>query len=61
MNYTERDLWRLLDEAGDMPYGAAKIALLEQVIAHADAMQVTELRFQARITSRRPMSTAASG
>ena len=41
MSYTEEDLWSLLREADDMPYGAAQIALVEQVIAHADAMQLT--------------------
>jgi tetratricopeptide (TPR) repeat protein len=49
VNYTEQDLWRLLDEATDLPYGAAQIALLEQVMAHADAMQVEELRFRVRM------------
>ena len=32
-----------------MPYGAAQIALVEQVIAHADAPHLTELAFAARM------------
>ncbi len=49
MNYTEQDLWKLLGEADDMPYGSAQIALLEQVVAHADAAQHEELQFRARM------------
>lgn len=49
MSYTDEELWRLLDEAYDLPYGAAQIALVEQIIQHADAGGNDELRFAARI------------
>ena len=34
-----------------MPYGAARIALVEQVIAHADAMHLDDLQFHARMVA----------
>jgi tetratricopeptide (TPR) repeat protein len=46
---TVEELWRLLGEAHRMPYGSAQIALVEQVIAHADAAGDRELSFAARI------------
>ncbi len=51
MSYTEEQLRGLLREAGDMPYGAARIALVEQVITHADAMHLTDLQFRARMVA----------
>ena len=33
MSHTEDELWDLLQQAYDMPYGAAQIALVEQVVA----------------------------
>lgn len=51
MSYTEDQLWSLLREANEMPYGAARIALVEQVIAHADAAHAQELRFRARMVA----------
>ena len=44
MNVTD-----MLDQAREMPYGAAQIALLEQAIAHADAQRLTDEAFEARI------------
>ncbi|MEV4538644.1 hypothetical protein AB0J82_33180 [Asanoa sp. NPDC049518] len=44
MNVTE-----MLDQAREMPYGAAQIALLEQAIAHADAQRLTDEAFEARM------------
>ncbi|MGC9666961.1 hypothetical protein ACNTMW_10455 [Planosporangium sp. 12N6] len=49
MTYTEADLWRLLAEGRGMPYGAAQIALAEQVIRHADAAGLDRLRFAGRM------------
>ncbi|MBO0871557.1 MAG: hypothetical protein J2P15_23645, partial [Micromonosporaceae bacterium] len=49
MSYTEDQLWDLLRGANEMPYGAAQIAAVEQVIGHADAARLTELAFQARM------------
>lgn len=49
MSHTEDELWDLLEQAFQMPYGAAQIALVEQVIAHADAAHLEELSFRARI------------
>jgi tetratricopeptide (TPR) repeat protein len=43
------ELWALLREAHRMPYGAAQIALIEQVIRHADALGERELGYEARI------------
>ncbi len=47
--HTEDGLWDLLDQATSMPYGAAQIALAEQIIAAADAMHATDLGFRARM------------
>ena len=49
MSYTERQVWDLLVRAEEMPYGAAKIALVEQVIAHADALRMADAAFEARM------------
>jgi len=49
MSYDEDQLWRLLDQAREMPYGPGQIALVEQVIAHADAQNLTRLAFAARM------------
>jgi len=49
MSYNEDQLWRLLDQAREMPYGPGQIALVEQVIAHADAQNLTRLAFAARM------------
>jgi tetratricopeptide (TPR) repeat protein len=45
----EDELWGLLREAYGMPFGSAQIALVEQVIQHADAGGFDELRFGARM------------
>jgi tetratricopeptide (TPR) repeat protein len=45
----EQELRDLLDQTYEMPYGAAQMALLEQIIAGADALQLTELSFEARM------------
>jgi cellulose synthase operon protein C len=46
---TEEELWHLLAEARDMPYGAGQIALVEQVVQHADAAGLDEVRFAGRM------------
>jgi hypothetical protein len=46
---TVEELWSLLHQAEQMPWGAAQIALLEQVIRHADASADRELRYAARL------------
>jgi len=46
---TVDELWALLRETRQMPYGAAQIALLEQVLRHADASGDRELMYSARI------------
>ena len=46
---TEDELWGLLREADHMPYGSGQIALVEQIIQHADAGGFDELRFAARM------------
>ncbi|AGZ38321.1 tetratricopeptide repeat protein [Actinoplanes friuliensis] len=49
MSKSSEELWGLLREAHRMPYGAAQIALVEQVMRHADALGDRELGYQARI------------
>ncbi|MGS2807584.1 hypothetical protein [Nocardia sp. MW-W600-9] len=49
MSETTDDLWRLLAQAGHMPYGDSKDALLEQVLRHAEAGGHTDLAFRARM------------
>jgi tetratricopeptide (TPR) repeat protein len=46
---SEAELWALLREAYGMPFGSAQIALVEQIIQHADAAGLDELRFAARM------------
>jgi tetratricopeptide (TPR) repeat protein len=46
---TEEELWSLLREAYQMPYGGAQIALVEQVMAHADAGGHDALRLASRL------------
>src|SRR5690349_10019590 len=49
MNRSEAELRGILGQAQDMPYGTAQIALVEQVVAHADAQRLTDLSFDARM------------
>ncbi len=49
MSYTEDELWDMLRESAEMPYGTARTALTEQVMHHADALRATELRFKSRL------------
>ena len=49
MSYTEQQLWALLDQTYSMPYGPGQIALVEQVVTHADALRLTDLAFAARM------------
>jgi cellulose synthase operon protein C len=49
MSYSEDQLWDLLEQAYGMPYGAGQIALVEQVVAHADALHLAQLAFAARM------------
>jgi tetratricopeptide (TPR) repeat protein len=46
---SEEELWTLLREAHHMPYGGAQIALVEQVMQHADAGGHDELRLASRL------------
>nr|BFE64280.1 hypothetical protein GCM10020063_088060 [Dactylosporangium thailandense] len=46
---SEEELWSLLREAYQMPYGGAQIALVEQVMQHADAGGHDELRLASRL------------
>jgi cellulose synthase operon protein C len=46
---TEEELRGWLRDAVAMPYGAAQIALVEQVIEHADAGRFTDIAFDARM------------
>ncbi|WP_432833557.1 hypothetical protein [Dactylosporangium sp. CA-092794] len=46
---TEEELWTLLREAYHMPYGGAQIALVEQVMQHADAGGHDQLRLASRL------------
>ncbi|MBX6749844.1 MAG: hypothetical protein IRY85_09260 [Micromonosporaceae bacterium] len=49
MSYSEGQLWQLLDQARNMAFGPGQIALIERVIAHADAQHLTDLSFVARM------------
>jgi hypothetical protein len=49
MTYTEDQLWDLLSQSGSLPYGPGQIALVEQVIGHADAQHLPQLAFAARM------------
>ncbi|WP_433054305.1 hypothetical protein [Dactylosporangium sp. CS-033363] len=46
---SEEELWSLLREAYHMPYGGAQIALVEQVMQHADAGGHQELQLASRL------------
>nr|MDT0662747.1 hypothetical protein [Micromonospora sp. DSM 115978] len=46
---TPDDLWRLLRQAAEMPYGSGQIAAVEQIIRQADASDDGELKFIARM------------
>ncbi|MEV6303716.1 tetratricopeptide repeat protein [Actinoplanes sp. NPDC051861] len=46
---TAEELRDLLHEAGQLPYGAAQIALIEQVLRHVDTAGVPELAFRTRL------------
>jgi len=49
VSYTEDQLWQLLEQASAMPYGPGQIALVEQVVGHADAQSLHQLAFTARM------------
>src|SRR5262249_39474154 len=49
MAHSEDELWAMLRESVQMPYGSARIALSEQIIAHADALHAAELSYKARL------------
>src|SRR2546421_22005 len=49
MSYTEERLWSLLRQAEELPFGGNRTALVEQVIAEADAGRHPMLAFQARM------------
>ena len=46
---TADELWQLFQQADDMPYGAAQIALFEQLLPHVDAAGDPDLAFTARL------------
>ncbi|MDI6099051.1 tetratricopeptide repeat protein [Actinoplanes sp. NEAU-A12] len=46
---TADELWQLLGEAQEMPYGATQIALVDQVLRHVDATDDPALKFSARL------------
>ncbi|GAA4595261.1 tetratricopeptide (TPR) repeat protein [Actinoplanes octamycinicus] len=46
---TAEELWGVLDEAHHLPYGAAQIALVEQVLRHADGACDPALAFYSRL------------
>jgi len=49
VSYSEAQLWQMLDQARSMMPGPGHTALIERVIAHADAQHLTELAFLARM------------
>jgi tetratricopeptide (TPR) repeat protein len=48
---TVDELWQLLQEARQLPYGSAQIALVEQVLRHADAAGDRELSYATRMVA----------
>ncbi|MEU4557281.1 tetratricopeptide repeat protein [Actinoplanes sp. NPDC023936] len=46
---TAEELWDLLHQAHELPYGAAQIALIEQVLRHVDTAGDPALAFYARL------------
>ncbi|MBB2944826.1 tetratricopeptide (TPR) repeat protein [Actinoplanes lutulentus] len=46
---TAEELWGLLNQAEDLPYGAAQIALVEQVLRHVDGAGDPALAFYTRL------------
>lgn len=46
---SEAELWDLLRDSHDMPFGAARIALVEQLVRQADAGNYDGLRFATRM------------
>ncbi|GAA1584632.1 tetratricopeptide repeat protein [Actinoplanes couchii] len=46
---TAEDLWELLGEADNLPYGSAQIAMVEQVLRHVDATDDAALKFYTRL------------
>ena len=49
MSRSVDELWKLLEESERLPYGAARIAMVEQVIRHCDALGDPDLSFSARM------------
>ncbi|HEY7176401.1 MAG TPA: hypothetical protein VH442_15920, partial [Micromonosporaceae bacterium] len=49
MSHTEEELWDMLRDAADMPFGPARTSLTEHIVRHADALRVRELRFKSRL------------
>ncbi|MFI7077751.1 hypothetical protein ACIBO1_10720 [Micromonospora sp. NPDC049903] len=45
----DEDLWRMLRQTGEMPYGVGQIAALEQLLRRADAADDRHLAFAVRI------------
>ncbi|MEV4350859.1 tetratricopeptide repeat protein [Actinoplanes sp. NPDC049596] len=48
---TAEELWELISQAEDMPYGAAQIALVEQILRHVDGPADPHLAFVTRLTA----------
>ncbi|SCE85418.1 hypothetical protein GA0070618_1409 [Micromonospora echinospora] len=49
MSTSDEDLWRVLREVSNMPYGAGQIAALEQLLRRVDAADDRELAFATRM------------
>ncbi|XVU25513.1 tetratricopeptide repeat protein [Actinoplanes sp. CA-054009] len=46
---TAEELWELVSQADHMPYGAAQIAMVEQILRHVDAVNDPQLAFVTRM------------
>jgi tetratricopeptide (TPR) repeat protein len=46
---TAQDLWQLLGEARELPYGAAQIAMVDELLRHVDTTDDQALKFYARL------------
>jgi cellulose synthase operon protein C len=49
VSYSEDELWDMLRDSAEMPYGPARTEFTEQIIRQADALRARELRFKARL------------
>ncbi len=55
----EAELWDMLSDAQQMPYGGAQVAAVEEIIRHADAQSLQQVQYAARILAIRAYNYGA--